>query len=58
MHTISRYDQIKDLIEEEIDEVIQEDFEASGYETKESYRDELIANYMHFLKKDLQTDNA
>lgn len=54
----TRYEQICKLIEEEVDEVIAEDFEASGYESKEAYRDELIANYLTFLRKDLVSDNA
>lgn len=54
----TRYEQIIKLINEEVDEVVAEDFEASGYEKVENYRDELIANYLSYLKQDLQSDNA
>lgn len=54
----ARYEQIIKLINEEVDEVVAEDFEASGYENVENYRDELIANYLSYLKQDLQSDNA
>lgn len=56
--TFSRYDKIRQLISEEIDEAFEEDYGSSGYDNKESYRDELIANYIYFLKQDLQSDNA
>lgn len=54
----TRYHQIIKLINEEIDEVVAEDFEASGYEKMENYRDELIATYISHLKEELQSDNA
>ena len=51
----TRYHQIRTLIEQEIDEImIASDV---GYED-EMDRDDLIEQYMDFLKKDIQSDNA
>lgn len=55
----SRYDQIKKIIDEEIDEIIAEHEEPfDGEREKEMYRDEMIERYLHHLKEDLQSDNA
>ena len=51
----TRYHQIRKLIEQEIDEIMTNTDE--GYPT-EMDRDDLIAQYMDFLKKDIQSDNA
>ena len=51
----TRYHQIRSLIEAEINEILSDtDEEYDG----ELNRDELISQYMDFLKKDLQSDNA
>ena len=51
----TRYHQIRSLIEAEINEIMSDtDEEYDG----ELNRDELISQYMDFLKKDLQSDNA
>jgi hypothetical protein len=55
---MNRYNQICKLVNEEIDEIVEEDFETSGYDSKEHYRDSIISNYLDFLIKDLQSDNA
>lgn len=55
---MSRYEQICKLVNEEINEIVEEDFETSGYDSKENYRDSLISNYLDFLVKDIQSDNA
>ena len=55
---MNRYNQICKLVNEEIDEIVEEDFEVSGYDSKEHYRDSIISNYLDFLIKDLQSDNA
>lgn len=52
-----RYDIITKLINAEIDEHVSEDFESSGYDSKETYRDERMAQFCDFLKKDLCSDN-
>ena len=54
----SRYEYISELVSKEIDDIVEESFADSGYDSKEKYRDEQIANYLYFLKKDLQSDNA
>ena len=54
----NRYNYIVHLINEEIDEIVEESFPDSGYDNKERYRDEQLANYLHFMIKDLQSDNA
>ena len=41
----------------EIDEFVEEDFESSAYDSKEAYRDERMAQFCDFLKKDLCSDN-
>lgn len=58
MTSESRYGYIADLVTQEINEIVEESFAESGYDCKERYRDEQIANYLNFLKKDLQSDNA
>lgn len=55
---MTRYEQICKLVNEEINEIVEEDFETSGYDSKENYRDSLISNYLDFLVKDIQSDNA
>mgnify|MGYP006302453739 CR=1 FL=1 len=50
-----RYKQIYKLINEEIDEIMTNTDE--GYPT-EMDRDDMIAHYLDFLRKDLQSDNA
>lgn len=57
------YAQISRLINNEIDEImndkmIEDEITFENEEQKESYRDDLIADYLSFLKKDLQSDNA
>ena len=57
----TRYFKIKQLINAEIDEAIEEEKEHIKFENEreeESFRDDMIANYMAFLKVDLQSDNA
>ena len=54
----NRYNYIVHLINQEIDEIVEESFPGSGYDSKERYRDEQLANYQHFMIKDLQSDNA
>lgn len=56
--TKSRYEQIRQLIVEEIDEAFAEDYNPAHADSAESFRDEMIANYIYFLKQDLQSDNA
>ena len=51
----TRYHHIRRLIEEEIDEIMANTDE--GY-VSELDRDDLIAQYLDFLKKDIQSDNA
>ena len=53
----SRYGYISELVKKEIDEIVDESFADSGYDCKEKYRDEQIANYLYYLKKDLVSDN-
>lgn len=52
-----RYNVITKLIEYEIDEIVEEDFESSGYDSKEAYRDERLAEFCNFIKRDLCSDN-
>jgi len=57
----TRYFKIKQLINAEIDEAMEEEKEHIKFENEreeESFRDDMIANYMAFLKVDLQSDNA
>ena len=58
MNAENRYNYIVHLINQEIDEIVEESFPDSGYDSKERYRDEQLANYLHFMIKDLQSDNA
>ena len=57
------YAQISRLISNEIDEImndrmIEDEITFENEQQKESFRDDLIADYLNFLKKDLQSDNA
>lgn len=52
-----RYSLIEKLIRAEIDERVSEDFESSGYDSEEAYRDESIARFCDFLKDDLCSDS-
>ena len=57
----TRYFKIKQLINAEIDEAIEEEKEHIKFDNEreeESFRDDMIANYLAFLKVDLQSDNA
>ena len=57
----TRYFKIKQLINAEIDEAMEEEKEHIKFDNEreeESFRDDMIANYMAFLKVDLQSDNA
>lgn len=57
----TRYFKIKQLIEDEIDEAMEEEMEHIKFDNEreeESFRDDMIANYLAFLKDDLQSDNA
>ena len=54
---MQRYHIITQLINAEIDEFVEEDFESSAYDSKEAYRDERMAQFCDFLKKDLCSDN-
>ena len=57
----TRYFKIKQLINAEIDEAMEEEKEHIKFENEreeESFRDDMIANYLAFLKDDLQSDNA
>ena len=51
----TRYHQIRTLIEAEIGEIMA-DIKENDY-SDESTRDELIVNYLDFIKKDLVSDN-
>ena len=55
--SMQRYHIITQLINAEIDEFVEEDFESSAYDSKEAYRDERMAQFCDFLKKDLCSDN-
>lgn len=60
---MNTYNTICQLVNEEIDEVLEsrileDEITFENEEQKESYRDDLIADYLNFLKKDLQSDNA
>ena len=52
-----RYNLITKLINAEIDDLVSEDFESSGYDNVEQYRDERMAQFCEFLKTDLCSDN-
>lgn len=57
------YAQISRLINNEVDEImndrmIEDEITFENERQKESFRDDLIADYLNFLKKDLQSDNA
>lgn len=57
------YAQISRLINQEIDEIlndrmIEDEITFENEAQKEAFRDDLIADYLNFLKKDLQSDNA
>jgi len=57
----TRYFKIKQLINAEIDEAMEEEKEHIKFDNEreeESFRDDMIANYLAFLKVDLQSDNA
>ena len=54
----SNYSYIASLVSKEIDDIVDESFADSGYDCKEKYRDEQIGLYLHYMKKDLQSDNA
>jgi hypothetical protein len=57
----TRYALIRKLIEEEVDQAIEEDSQYMHFDNereKEIFRDDMIANYLSFLKQDLQSDNA
>lgn len=57
----TRYSKIKQLIDAEIDEAMEEEKEHIKFDNEreeESFRDDMIANYLAFLKDDLQSDNA
>jgi hypothetical protein len=58
MPEVSRYEYISELVSKDIDDIVEESFADSGYDCKEKYRDDQIANYLYYLKKDLQSDNA
>lgn len=57
------YAQISRLINQEIDGIlndrmIEDEITFENEAQKEAFRDDLIADYLNFLKKDLQSDNA
>ena len=54
----SNYNYIASLVSKEIDDIVDESFADSGYDSKEKYRDEQIGLYLYYMKKDLQSDNA
>ena len=56
----TRYSKIKQLIDAEIDEVMEEEKEHIKFENEreeERFRDDMIANYLAFLKDDMVSDS-
>ena len=53
-----RYSLICKLINADADTMVREEYDSSGYDSKEVYRDDRIAWLCDFLKEDLQSDNA
>lgn len=58
MHTNERFNLICKLINEEIDDTVADEYDPAIHDDEESYRNETIADYCAFLRKELQSDNA